>query len=82
MVNGAWRSLVAHYLGVVGVGSSNLLAPTKNEKETRSGLLFVFERSGFELPIDDGAPLGQAQDALRPQRSAKGGWPGAASVAG
>ncbi len=26
---GAWRSLVAHYNGVVGVGGSNPLAPTK-----------------------------------------------------
>ena len=30
MIHGAWRSLVAHYLGVVGVGGSNPLAPTKN----------------------------------------------------
>ncbi len=29
---GTWRSLVAHYLGVVGVASSNLVVPTIYKK--------------------------------------------------
>ena len=42
MIHGAWRSLVAHYLGVVGVGGSNPLAPTKTPEGPSSRALLVF----------------------------------------
>jgi hypothetical protein len=49
MVHGAWRSLVAHYLGVVGVGSSNLLAPTKRDLEKSRSHLFIFGKGSSLL---------------------------------
>jgi hypothetical protein len=35
---GAWRSLVAHCNGVAGVGGSNPLAPTKENKDLGENL--------------------------------------------
>ena len=36
---GAWRSPVAHHNGVVGVASSNLVAPTFTKKDFYNKLL-------------------------------------------
>ena len=43
---GAWRSLVAHYLGVVGVAGSNPAAPTDRLKATEA--FFSQSMRGFE----------------------------------
>ena len=39
---GAWRSLVAHYNGVVGVEGSNPFAPTNRIKDLQRNLQVLF----------------------------------------
>lgn len=46
-INGTWRSLVAHHAGGVGVASSNLAVPTKDERKNREKSRFFLFRVLF-----------------------------------
>jgi hypothetical protein len=64
---GAWRSLVAHYNGVVGVEGSNPFAPTNKQKNRlRAVFLFVSRCDGSQsthLPINSDTEIKRGEVA-------------------
>ena len=61
---GAWRSLVAHYNGVVGVEGSNPFAPTKYKKVHTGDMVYTFYRR-YKLTLLSG-PKGLRAGLSRP----------------